>query len=291
VKKSRIANNFGKYPAGILIVMQKKEMKISISNPLIRDAVYIAYRGKCFFTGRPITREEMVIDHLMPVSKNGKDCFENYVLTFKDLNIGKSNKIDQERIEFMKFAVEFVFAPRVKKIYEELNKIKLSKKQRKPKGLITVRRKDLFWADDKGIEILTDSPLVDEKNIYFVLKSLDKFVEIARNNESDFCFDVWLTSEESKKLKSIWYQVGGKYFRLVKKTKYYETNSPDKWAYLYFTQEYLDFLIWKDKESDALDEIWELENKDEYKEKLKEYCAKYPPPERYRDEILGQFKA
>jgi len=271
--------------------MHKKEMTISISNPLIRDAVYLAYKGECFFTGRPVAREEMVIDHLIPVSKNGKNCFENYVLTFKDLNIGKSNKIDQERIDRMKFIVEMVYAPRVKKIYEKLNKIKFSRNQRKPKGLVTVRRKDLFWADDKEIEILTNSPLVDEKNIFFVLKNIDEFVERARSNESDFCFDVWLTREESKKLKSIWYQVGGKYFRLVKKTEYYETNSPEKWAYLYFTQEYLDFLDWQDKESPALDEIWEIENKDEYEKKLKEYCAKYPPPEKYRDEILGQFKA
>ena len=272
--------------------MQKKEMTISISNPLIRDAVYLAYKGKCFFTGRPVAREEMVIDHLIPISKNGKDCFENYVLTFKDLNIGKSNKIDEDRIGRMKFIVELVYAPRAKKIYEKLSRIKLlSKTNRKPKGLILLRRKDLFWADDKEIEILSDSPLVNEKNIYDLLKIIDKFVEIARNNESDFCFDVWLTSEEGKKLRSIWYQVAGKYFRLVRKTKYYDTNSPDKWAYLYFNQEYLDFLAWQEKENESLDEIWELENKEELKEKLQEFCAIYPPSEKYLDDMMKLFEA
>jgi hypothetical protein len=272
--------------------MQKKEMTISISNPLIRDAVYLAYKGKCFFTGRPVAREEMVIDHLIPISKNGKDCFENYVLTFKDLNIGKSNKIDEDRIGRMKFIVELVYAPRAKKIYEKLSRIKLlSKTNRKPTGLILLRRKDLFWADDKEIEILSDSPLVNEKNIYDLLKIIDKFVEIARNNESDFCFDVWLTSEEGKKLRSIWYQVAGKYFRLVRKTKYYDTNSPDKWAYLYFNQEYLDFLAWQEKENESLDEIWELENKEELKEKLQEFCAIYPPSEKYLDDMMKLFEA
>jgi len=82
--------------------------------------VYLAYKRKCFFTGRPVAREEMVIDHLIPVSKNGKDCFENYVLTFKDLNIGKSNKIDENQIDGMKYIVELVYAPRAKKIYEKL---------------------------------------------------------------------------------------------------------------------------------------------------------------------------
>lgn len=193
-------------------------MKISTSNPLVRHAVYIAFKGECFFTGRAVERDKMVIDHLIPVSKNGKDCFENYVLTFKDLNIGKSNKIDEDRIDCMKSIVELVYAPRAKKIYEKFNKLKLSKKYRMPKGLILLRRKDLFWADDKEIEVLSDSPLVNEKNIYELLRTIDKFVEIARNNESDFCFDVWLTSELGKQLRSIWYQVGGKYFRLVNKT-------------------------------------------------------------------------
>ena len=269
----------------VLIVMLKK-MKTLISNPLIRDAVYLAYKGECFFTGRSVARDEMVIDHLIPVSKNGKDCFENYVLTFKDLNIGKSNKIDEDLINRMKSIVELVFAPRAKKIYEKLNKIKSSKKYRKPKGLTLLRRKDLFWADDKEIEILSDSPLVNEKNIYDLLLALNKFVEIARINESDFCIDVWLTSEQGKQLRSIWYQVGGKYFRLVRKTKYYDTSSHDKWAYLYFTQEYLDFLNWREEENASLDEIWELDNKEEYKKNIREFCSKYPPPERYREEII-----
>lgn len=92
--------------------MPTKKMKRSINNPLVRDAVYLAHKGKCFFTGRPVARDEMVIDHLVPVSRKGKDCFENYVLTFSDLNIGKSNKIDENRIDRMKSIIELVYAPR-----------------------------------------------------------------------------------------------------------------------------------------------------------------------------------
>ena len=76
---------------------------------------------------------------------------------------------------------------------------------------------------------------------------------------------------------------------MVNKTKYYDTNSPDKWAYLYFNKEYLDFLVWKEKENESLDEIWDIENKEELNNKLQEFCDKYPPPERYRDEILKQI--
>jgi hypothetical protein len=177
-------------------------------------------------------------------------------------------------------------SPRARKIYEKLSKIKSSQKHRKPKGLITIRRKDLFWADDKEIEILSNSPLVNEKNIYELLLTIDKFVEIARKNESDYCIDVWLTSEFGKQLRSIWYQVGGKSFRVVRKTKYYDTNFPDKWAYLYFTQEYLNFLDWKEEESASLDEVFEIDDEENYKKQLGEFCSKYPPPEKYQDQIV-----
>lgn len=46
-------------------------MKLSISNPKVRKAVFEAYRKRCFFTGRPLAEEEMVIDHLVPKSRGG----------------------------------------------------------------------------------------------------------------------------------------------------------------------------------------------------------------------------
>jgi 5-methylcytosine-specific restriction endonuclease McrA len=90
-------------------------MKLSISNPKVRKAVFKAYRKRCFFTGRPLTEDEMVIDHLVPKSRGGKDSFENFVLTFRDFNLGKSNKLDEELVR-MKWSVITVYAPRAIKI-------------------------------------------------------------------------------------------------------------------------------------------------------------------------------
>lgn len=108
-------------------------MKITTSNPLVRDAVYLAYKGKCFFTGRSVNRDEMVIDHLYPVSKGGIDSFNNYILTFRDLNTGKSNKIDSDRIHRMQSVVETVYAPRATKIFEKLKKDKNLKREQEAK--------------------------------------------------------------------------------------------------------------------------------------------------------------
>lgn len=95
-------------------------MKRSIRNPHVRKAVYRAYKGQCFFTGRFVSEEEMVIDHLIAKSKGGEDSFENFVLTFKDLNLGKSNKRDDE-LERMKWAVKNVYAPRARNLFNQLS--------------------------------------------------------------------------------------------------------------------------------------------------------------------------
>jgi len=262
-------------------------MQISISNPMVREAVFLAYKGTCFYSGRPIKRDEMVIDHLHPVSKGGNDSFHNYVLTFQDFNLGKSNKTDSNLIPRLQYAIETVYAPRAIKIYEKLKKIQKSKSSRKPSNLKHIKRLDLFWADDGAIEVLTSSSLVTEKNNYEILKSLDRFLEIARRDDSDFCFDVWMTSEFGKQLRSIWYQVAGKYFRIVRKTKYYDSKSPDKWAWVYFSQESLDFLEWRKEESQYLESIGEIEDETEHKKLLNKFCKKYPPPEKYKDQILN----
>lgn len=99
---------------------QKTIMRISISNPLVREAVFLAYKGCCFYTGRAVKREIMVIDHLHPVSKGGEDSFYNYVLTFQDFNLGKSNKTDSELLPRLQYAVDTVYAPRAIKIYERI---------------------------------------------------------------------------------------------------------------------------------------------------------------------------
>jgi len=92
-------------------------MEVKPNAPIVRKAIYHAYKGKCFYTGRLIKPDQMEIDHLIPVSKGGKNCFENYVLTCKDINLGKSNKCDDEILR-MSWAVKNIYAPRAKRYYK-----------------------------------------------------------------------------------------------------------------------------------------------------------------------------
>jgi len=102
-------------------------MDISISNPKLRDAIYEAFDGKCFYTGRQVPIEEMSIDHVLPKKKGGKDNIYNYVLTDKRTNFKKSANIDENRIDKMLFIIKSAYIPKLKRIL----KLKLKRKNTK----------------------------------------------------------------------------------------------------------------------------------------------------------------
>jgi len=245
----------------------------------------------------------MVIDHLIPKSKGGPDSFENFVLTYKDLNLGKSNKHDDE-LERMRWTVKMVYAPRARKLYDQFRSTtKCSVKTeyeethdivlkhfktrfKAPHNLHSIQTEDLFWAKDKKIKIFSDSQYLTDKNAYEVLKALKTYTNVARQHNSDYCIDVWLTKELAIQLKSVWYCVDGNYFKTVRKTEYYDSDSPDKWAYVYFTSHYLKFFIWRDEINDFLEKIFEIDDGDEHKKLLRKFCTVFPPPEEYAHEML-----
>jgi hypothetical protein len=49
---------------------------LSISNPMVRKAVYAAVGGKCFYTGQPLPQDGFQIDHVIPQMKGGADSCE-----------------------------------------------------------------------------------------------------------------------------------------------------------------------------------------------------------------------
>lgn len=269
-------------------------MKISISNPHVRKAIYRAYKGQCFFTGRPVSEEDMAIDHLIPKSKGGEDSFENFVLTFHDLNSGKSNKLDNE-LERMRWTVREIYAPRAQKIFEkisnkiqyqvkiddELETISLRKFKTRispPSNLNILKSKDLFWVEDNKILLLSSITDLSIEEIYDIDREIETYTELALKNEADYCFDVWLPPEKSAKFKSIWYSVDGSFLKLVKKVQYYEKESPEKWAYLHFTSQYMNFVKWQNETNECLENIFELSDSDEYEKQLKRFCAYFPRP-------------
>jgi len=63
---------------------------------LTKRAILERDNWTCQYTGRRLSKEEANIDHLIPVSKNGKDTWENMVACDKRINSLKSDKTLEE---------------------------------------------------------------------------------------------------------------------------------------------------------------------------------------------------
>jgi len=61
-----------------------------------KEAIYLRDNGKDQYTGKKLKKDESSIDHVIPKSKGGKDEYENLVLTSKQLNSWKSDRLNEE---------------------------------------------------------------------------------------------------------------------------------------------------------------------------------------------------
>lgn len=62
-----------------------KPPKLTLKNLRIRD------QDTCIYTGKKLKQGEMSIEHLVPVSKNGKHEWENVALAHRDINSKRGN--------------------------------------------------------------------------------------------------------------------------------------------------------------------------------------------------------
>lgn len=67
-----------------------KRPKFSISGIWTRD------RGICQYTGKPLSRSEGNIDHIIPKSRGGKTDWTNCVLAHRDINAKKADRTPEE---------------------------------------------------------------------------------------------------------------------------------------------------------------------------------------------------
>lgn len=128
---------------------------IPISNSCLRNAIYGAFEGKCFYTGQPIEKKKMAIDHVLPKNKGGEDNVYNYVLTSKRLNTLKSTKFYKEKLDAILFIVATVYAPKVLMILNRYDEKQL--------------RKNIEDIEAKA------KAAEDNKNIYRIVKAIGEY--------------------------------------------------------------------------------------------------------------------
>lgn len=97
-----------------------KNTEIGIKDPYLRRAIFNAFDGKCFYTGRDVSFNEMEIDHIIPKSKGGKDCISNYVLTCNYINNKKKANIYESLMKITIEVVDSMFSENVVNCYNQL---------------------------------------------------------------------------------------------------------------------------------------------------------------------------
>ena len=93
---------------------------IPTSDKLLRQAMFIAFDGKCFYTGRGVAFGEMHIDHIRPRSNGGQDCIANYVLCCQEINFRKSARHADSFEAVVSETVKLLFADRVASVLDDL---------------------------------------------------------------------------------------------------------------------------------------------------------------------------
>lgn len=79
-----VAKNYAKIP----------EMKVG-KNPS-SEQIRIRDGDRCQYTGRKLKKEEITIDHVRPKSRGGDNSWENLVVSGRDINTMKGNKLNEE---------------------------------------------------------------------------------------------------------------------------------------------------------------------------------------------------
>jgi 5-methylcytosine-specific restriction endonuclease McrA len=64
-----------------------------------KQIVYDTQKGKCWWCGKKLNKEKWHVDHLIPLSKDGKHCLSNMVASCPACNWSKSNKLPHEFME------------------------------------------------------------------------------------------------------------------------------------------------------------------------------------------------
>ena len=103
--------------------MIDEKTELPVYDKKLRLSLYKVYNGRCFYTGRNLSIEDIHIDHILPRSKGGKDCIENYVLCCSDINILKNDTVDDFFVERVTLINKLLFC---KKVVEEYNNLTIN---------------------------------------------------------------------------------------------------------------------------------------------------------------------
>lgn len=79
------------------VIIASNYNKIPMRTPKVsKEAIFKRDGLVCQYTGKSFPRKELDIDHVIPVSRGGKNTFSNMVVSSIPINRAKGNKLNQE---------------------------------------------------------------------------------------------------------------------------------------------------------------------------------------------------
>ena len=98
---------------------------VTLSDSKVREAFFIAFDGKCYYSKESLTKTHFHIDHILPKSKGGEDILSNLVLCKPNINQIKSDSYNEHFVNHHQNIVNKNYAPRVEAILNLLEDNKI----------------------------------------------------------------------------------------------------------------------------------------------------------------------
>jgi len=106
------------------LLQNKKSLnqtKVNLKDSQVREAFFIAFDGKCYYSKEPLTKTHFHIDHILPKSKGGEDILCNLVLCKPEVNLIKADKYESDFVQKHQSFVNQNFAPKIESILNLIN--------------------------------------------------------------------------------------------------------------------------------------------------------------------------
>ena len=79
----------------VLICKSYNKLPIKKLRP-IKSVLFNMQKGKCAYSGDPMSFKEATFDHITPRSRGGKNTFETLVMCTKEINFKKADRTPEE---------------------------------------------------------------------------------------------------------------------------------------------------------------------------------------------------
>jgi 5-methylcytosine-specific restriction endonuclease McrA len=97
---ARIMKRTNTAKAGLVTRSKKYDVECNITVDELRHLVYEAYGTPCKYCGRPITIQNLVFDHIVPISKNGSSNKDNLQIICRTSN-GMKGSLTEEHFDIL----------------------------------------------------------------------------------------------------------------------------------------------------------------------------------------------